>query len=254
MKTGEKVLPRVFNFSGGQSSAYMTLKHYRENDLVIFTDTAREHPKTYEFIDQFEKHEGIPIIRLKWRNEENAFRALLESRDYKILPNRLHRFCTDELKVRTVKRYLKSIGIREYQNYLGFRLDEPLRVARRRERYRYKKVHDRFPLFEDGITKEMVDAFWKTKPYRLEIPRVLGNCTLCPLKGQNAILRILSNYPELADEWVRDEDEAFARHGRRITYFQGISIRELRDMAQMNLFSNADMNAVESAFNCACTA
>ena len=44
-------MKRVINFSGGKTSALMTIMNYREGDLVIFTDTGREHPKTYKFIN-----------------------------------------------------------------------------------------------------------------------------------------------------------------------------------------------------------
>jgi hypothetical protein len=38
----QKLLPRVFNFSGGQTSAYMVIKYSKPEDIVIFTDTGRE--------------------------------------------------------------------------------------------------------------------------------------------------------------------------------------------------------------------
>lgn len=47
---------RLINFSGGKTSAYMTIKNYREGDYVVFTDTGREHPKTYKFINDFEAY------------------------------------------------------------------------------------------------------------------------------------------------------------------------------------------------------
>jgi 3'-phosphoadenosine 5'-phosphosulfate sulfotransferase (PAPS reductase)/FAD synthetase len=44
-------MQRVINFSGGKTSAYMTIKYYKPGDLVIFCDTGREHFKTYKFIN-----------------------------------------------------------------------------------------------------------------------------------------------------------------------------------------------------------
>ena len=70
-------MQRVINFSGGKTSAYMTIHEYREGDLVIFCDTGREHEKTYKFINDFEAYENIPITRLKYYNEEKPFDALL---------------------------------------------------------------------------------------------------------------------------------------------------------------------------------
>jgi hypothetical protein len=245
-------LVRVFNFSGGKTSAFMTIKYRQPGDLVIFCDTGREHPKTYKFIDDFERFENIPVIRLRYYNEEKPFKALLERKKYKVIPNRVKRFCTDELKIKVCKRYLRSIGIRTFENFIGFRSDEEFRVVRRK--YKFKKVIDRFPLFEDGIDKIQINEYWKNKPYNLEIPSILGNCTLCFMKGKNALISILTLYPELADEWIADEDEA-QKNGKLggHTYFPDITIRELRDIAQNNLFSNIDLTEQTPAYTCTCT-
>ena len=121
-------MQRVINFSGGKTSAYMTIQEYKEGDLVIFCDTGREHPKTYKFINDFEAFENIPIIRLKY---EGGFEALLKKT--KGIPNQFKRYCTVELKVKTARRYLRSLKITKYENLIGFRYDEPLRVKRRKK-------------------------------------------------------------------------------------------------------------------------
>ena len=59
-------MQRVINFSGGKTSALMTIMNYREGDLVIFADTGREHDKTYKFINDFEAYENIPVIRISY--------------------------------------------------------------------------------------------------------------------------------------------------------------------------------------------
>jgi hypothetical protein len=245
---------RVFNFSGGKTSAFMTIKYYKPGDLVVFCDTGREHPKTYKFINDFEAFEGIPVIRISYMNTNHPFDIMLYKKKYKIIPNRVKRICTDVLKIKTCKAYLRGVGIREYENYIGFRADESKRVLKRKQES--KKVHDKFPLFEDGINKQHVDQYWSSKPYTLEIPSILGNCTLCFMKGKNAIMAILSVYPELADEWINDEEmseKLYPNNGH--TYFQGCTIKQLRDMAQNNLFQDYHESLAElrPAFDCACT-
>ena len=183
----------VFNFSGGKTSAYMVIHYWKPGDLVIFTDTGREHPKTYKFIHDFEAHENIPVIKISYKNSETPFDTFLSERKYKVIPKRVKRICTVELKVKTCKRYLRSIGVTEFNNFIGFRADEPLRIKRRVQKY--KKVHDKFPLYYDGITKPIINEYWANKPYNLEIPSILGNCTLCFMKGKNAIINILASYP-----------------------------------------------------------
>ena len=245
-------MKNIFNFSGGKTSAYMVIHYWKPGDLVIFTDTGREHPKTYKFIHDFEAFENIPVIKISYKDSDNPFDEMLAKRKHKQLPNRMKRICTVELKIRTCKRYLKSIGIIRFNNIIGFRYDEELRVKRHVEKY--KKVKTIFPLYENKIDKAIINNFWNKKNYNLEIPSILGNCTLCFMKGKNAIINILSTYPELAKEWIKDEEIAqqHGKHGGH-TYFPDITYKQLLSIAQNNLFKDIDLNNISSAYNCSCT-
>lgn len=238
-------MQRVINFSGGKTSAFMTIQEYKEGDLVIFCDTGREHPKTYKFINDFEAFENIPIIRLKY---DGGFEKLIERK--KGIPNNFKRFCTVELKIKTARRYLRSLNITKYENLIGFRHDEPLRIARRKKMW--VNVTDKFPLFENKINKNAINKYWECKPYNLEIPSILGNCTLCFMKGKNAILSILSVYPELANEWIEDENKSKLL-GKNYTYFNDITMQQIKNIAQNNLFKEQDLTQLNPAFDCACT-
>jgi len=247
-----KILQRVINFSGGKTSAFMTIHEYREGDIVLFCDTGREHQKTYKFIHDFEAHEQIPVT---WINYDGYFDGFLAKNNYRRIPNRMKRICTVELKVNTAKRYLKSIGIIRFENLIGFRADEPKRVEGRIEHF--KKVVTRFPLYEQGIDKQMINEYWKNKPYTLEITSILGNCTLCFMKGVNAISSILTIYPELAEPWINDEKQSEKQFGH--TYFPGVTIEQIRDRAQNNLFKDLpeyvefQLSQMQPSLTCACT-
>lgn len=241
-------MQRIINFSGGKTSAYMTIHEYREGDLVIFCDTGREHPKTYKFINDFEAHEGIPIIRVMF---EGGFRGMLEKKKWKLIPNRVKRECTIELKIKTAKRWLRANhGKQNYEWLVGFRADEERRVKGYEQRQQY--IHPKFPLYEQGIDKAMVNDYWSKKHYTLEIPAILGNCTLCFLKGKNAIINIMRSYPELAKEWIEDE-EMSKKFGNGHTYFQDTTYKHLLMMAQNDLFKGQDLTDLNPAFNCSCT-
>ncbi len=73
----------------------------------------------------------------------------------------------------------------------------------------------------------MIIDYFANKPYDLEIPHILGNCDLCFMKGQNAIMAILKISPELADKWIEDEENPTNIYGH--TYFQNTTMRQLRD-------------------------
>lgn len=234
-------MKRVINFSGGRTSAYMTILEYRKGDIVLFCDTGREHPKTYKFIHDFEAHEGIPVIWLKY---EGGFEGLLKRRPHSI-PNQAWRFCTHELKVMTARKYLREHKIKKYENLIGFRADEPQRLKGRESRW--LTVTNKYPLFDKGITKADVLAFWKAKPYDLEVPTILGNCDLCFLKGKGAIVAIMKQFPELADKWIADEQRINA------TYLKGISYSQLLEISKRPELKQQDLFELQPAFNCACT-
>ena len=67
------------------------------------------------------------------------------------------------------------------------------------------------------------------------------------MKGKNAILAILREYPELADEWINDEKNS------KYTYFNGVTIETLKSIAQNNLFKEFDLDNINPAYDCACT-
>jgi hypothetical protein len=232
---------KVFNFSGGRTSAMMVAENYQKGDLVIFCDTGREHPNTYKFIHDFEAFENIPVIYLKY---EGGFENLIAKK--KIVPNIMMRFCTIELKIKTARRYLRSIGLTKYENIIGFRHDEQRRIANYKEHW--KTVKTSFPLNDAKVTKQDVLNYWQNKPYNLQTPAILGNCDLCFLKGKNAIIQILREQPELADKWIADEKNVNG------TYINGISYEKMLHLSKQPYFKQQDLFNLEPAFNCACTA
>jgi len=239
-------MKRVINFSGGKTSALMTiLLKPTADDIVLFTDTGREHLLTYKFIDDFERNENIKVTRISYNGKFDGF---LQSKDYKRIPNRMMRTCTEELKINASKRYLRQLGVRSFENYIGFRFDEPKRVLQFKEKF--KKVKTFFPLYEQGINKEMVNQFWLNKKYNLEIPSILGNCDLCFLKGKDNIIKILQLYPELADKWIKDEEESKRHFGH--TYFPDVTYKGLLQIAQSQK-SLFDLEDALPAYNCSCT-
>jgi len=235
-------MQRVINFSGGKSSALMTILIYKHGDIVLFCDTGREHPKTYKFINDFEANENIPVIRTSF---PGMFEGMIQKQGGKCVPNRVMRFCTKYLKIIAARKYLLSIDVTECENCIGFRADEQKRIVRSKSRW--VKFHQRFPLNELNIKKEDVEAYWKQKKYTLEIPHILGNCDLCFMKGKNAILTIMRDYPELAEKWIRDEQLTGG------TYFKDTSYSQLLSLATTQKISS-DINKITPAYDCACTA
>lgn len=221
--------PTCISFSGGRTSAYMLKRILEINSglpdeaIVCFSNTGKEEEATLKFVQDCSDHWGVVIHWLEYRAEnlkfervrfENAsrngepFEALIRQRQF--LPNPVARFCTVELKVRTIHRYLKSIGWTEWSSYLGIRADEQRRYAKIKNQD-YGKHEERFaPLAMDGVTSKIVGDFWASNWFDLELPNhngktMHGNCDLCFLKGGSQIVSLINEKPERADWWARME-------------------------------------------------
>ena len=225
--------PTCISFSGGRTSAYMLYKVLEAHQMslpdeaiVCFANTGKEDEATLRFVQDCSERWGVPIIWLEYlayiddepkfkkvtfetasRNGE-PFEALIRKRGY--VPNPVARFCTVELKVRTIHRYLKSIGWTEWDSMLGIRADEQRRLAKIGNQDYGKHEEKQAPLGKAGITKEDIGAFWKSQPFDLGLPNnngvtMHGNCDLCFLKGGAQILSLIAEKPERAIWWANIE-------------------------------------------------
>jgi 3'-phosphoadenosine 5'-phosphosulfate sulfotransferase (PAPS reductase)/FAD synthetase len=211
------------------------------HDYVCFADTGKERPETYEFVDRCEKFWGIRIHRV-WR--EGYYDGLL--RDKGRLPSAWRRFCTGELKVKPMKRFMRGMGHDFWTVCLGIRADEPVRAAKIRnlnatgtgEPFDYD-----MPLVRWGISKEDVLKFWRSMPFDLALRPDQSNCDLCFLKGRRTLLRLIAEEPHRAQWWAEWERTL----GK--TFRSDISYEKMLDMAtsQMSL----DF-APDDEFQCFC--
>lgn len=123
------------------------------------------------------------------------------------LPNTRTRMCSVQLKIRTRDRFLRSIGVLDFDSYIGIRADEAHRVNEILTNVdKYETPH--FPLVTDKVTKRDVDSFWDRQPFRLEIPNYMGNCKFCFLKRYWKRIRVAQEDPS-AIEWAARQEEVF---------------------------------------------
>ena len=225
--------PTCISFSGGRTSAYMLWRVLQSNEglpddaIICFANTGKEEEATLEFVRDCAEYWQVPITWLEFRDTEDRFEvvtfetasrngepfeALIRKRNY--LPNPVTRFCTIDLKIRPIGRYLLSLGMAdtkteaENMSMIGMRADEQRRAA---------KIADksRIPLVTAGITKEDVGAFWRAQPFDLGLPNnngvtMHGNCDLCFLKGGAQILSLIAEKPARAVWWAGMEALALA--------------------------------------------
>lgn len=129
------------------------------------------------------------------------FEALILSRMY--LPNQQMRFCTIEMKVRTAKRFLRSLGWDHWVNCVGLRADEPHRLNKPPPKDRWTVWT---PLATAGVGRMHVSGFWQQSHFDLRLPNVKGNCWLgncdgCFLKSEASVAAFTRDYPDDAFWW-----------------------------------------------------
>lgn len=220
--------PSVISFSGGRTSGFMLAKVLEahggklpEYVKVVFCNTGLEHPKTLDFVLNVSKNWGIEIVwleyvgrkiepRYKTTNHKDAsrngepFGILIDERQY--LPNPVARFCTVELKIRLLDRYMKDVygdSFKKHNQLIGLRYDEPRRVANIKKNTRRNPALT--PMFDARHTLPDVMSFWNKQPFDLDIPQHQGNCQGCFLKSRYRLDLVAKETPEALDWWIEQE-------------------------------------------------
>jgi 3'-phosphoadenosine 5'-phosphosulfate sulfotransferase (PAPS reductase)/FAD synthetase len=231
--------PALISFSGGRTSGFMLWNIIQahggslpEDIHVVFANTGKEAPETLDFVNDISKKWGIkinwlemylgderPIYRTKEVTYETAarngepFEALLDHRKY--LPNPVTRFCTSELKIKVMYRFMRKIkGYKDWYNVIGLRYDEPRRVSSAMKQY--NTWTNLTPMHDAKHTVEDVSNFWNSQNFDLNLTNAngktpAGNCDLCFLKGMDTTISILKERPEMADWWIKQEQK-FGKH------------------------------------------
>jgi 3'-phosphoadenosine 5'-phosphosulfate sulfotransferase (PAPS reductase)/FAD synthetase len=279
--------PTCISFSGGRSSAYMLWRILDSNGgmpadaVAVFANTGKEDDATLRFVDECASRWDVPVVWLEYtskadpsrfqivafgnaaRNGEPFERAI---NDHNMLPNPIARYCTKELKIRTIDRYLRSTrGWKpgDFEMMIGIRADESRRVAKIRASN--GREGDRTaPLASAGITAADVGRFWKAQPFDLQLPNMSGktmhgNCDLCFLKPAAQVLALITESPERAIWWVTQESRP-TRHAKETGHIakheQPSRFRDDRpSYAQMLTFTQRQMQLFdpdEQAIACFC--
>lgn len=214
--------PTCISFSGGRTSAYMLWRVLQSNNglpsdaVVCFANTGKEDERTLQFVRECSFNWGVDIAWLEFTSDKEKFKKvsfksasrngepfaeLIEKRSF--LPNSVMRFCTSELKILTIERYMSSIGFDDFETMIGIRADEPRRIVKMRE----KKL---MPLVRAGVTQADVQNFWKYSGFDLGIDfrdgvTAFGNCDLCFMKPMHQIMSMVQDKPERAVWWANQE-------------------------------------------------
>ncbi len=227
--------PALISFSGGRTSGFMLWNIIQAHGgtlpkdiYVTFANTGKEAPETLDFVHEIGQKWGVkihwlelyfgeerPVYRTKEVTYETAsrngepFEALIDRRKY--LPNPVARFCTSELKVKVMSRFMRKLkGHKTWYNVIGLRYDEPRRVSSAmRQNNPWENV---LPMYHAKHDVKDVTDFWEKQNFDLNLTNfsgktLAGNCDLCFLKGKDTKIKLLKERPEMADWWIKQEQK-----------------------------------------------
>lgn len=260
--------PALISVSGGRTSGFMLRQIIDAHggklpaDVIpVFCNTGKEVEATLLFVKELSER-FTPIKWLEYRNDGGhrfvevdycsasrkgePFDQVIAHRG--MVPCRVARFCSGELKTRTGNRYAKSLGWEEWTRAVGMRADEPRRaVSLAADCPEETPV---CPMYRAGHTLEDVMAFWRQQPFDLELPggdNAFGNCDCCFLKRRVRIEKVMLAKPD-AGEWWANHEEATGSVFRidRPTYRQMLT--------QLSVQGRLLDDAIEDdTLPCACT-
>lgn len=169
MKTTKKI---IVSTSGGKDSTATLItaiqKYGKDNVIGVFCDTGWEHPKTYKYIEYLKEKTGVKIKNI--RNEK--FKTVPDLiRHKKIFPSSMRRFCSVNMKVIPMIKFLMEFKISnpgiDIENWIGIRADESLN---RQEKYGHFIADDVFDYCDIyNLTKKQAKIL---KDVRLRYPVV----------------------------------------------------------------------------------
>jgi len=237
--TSPYILPEgnvLISVSGGRTSGYMLYKilevnnGLRDDVLVAFANTGREMQGTIDFVREMQSRWGVHIHWLEYRKEKpkfeevghnsvsmngRPFMEMVESTSSnKFLPNQNMRYCTQELKVKTIKRFLVANQWKRWTNTVGIRGDE----LRRTKPSKDKRWVNWYPLAQAGVTVSDVNDFWKMQSFDLQIMKGSGNCDGCFLKSEATLAAMMREYPERMQWWADMEQKTGGKFHKTRTY------------------------------------
>jgi 3'-phosphoadenosine 5'-phosphosulfate sulfotransferase (PAPS reductase)/FAD synthetase len=198
---------------------------------VLFCNTGKEAEETLIFVRECAQRLGVNIVWLEYESNEvqrKRWRVVdfdsasrrgepLEKifGDRRFLANPVKRICTAYGKIKPMKYYAQDVlGFKNWDVAIGFRADEPRRVAKLAvpDREPMERIA---PLARAGVSVRDVADFWEAADFDLGLPNhggtsPHGNCDLCFLKGAARVFSLICEKPSRAVWWIGQESRQLA--------------------------------------------
>lgn len=223
----EKRVKHILSLSGGKDSAALAI--YMRDRVpemeYIFSDTGKELPETYEYLDRISSYLGKEVTRL---NADVGFDHWYEMYGG-MIPSNHRRWCTRDLKLKPFERHC---GNDEVINYVGLRADE------NRSGYISHKPNIKavYPFREDGLVLRDIEEILRQSgvgmPPYTKWGRTRSGCYFCFYQQKIEWVRLRETYPDLYDK-AKAYEKPYAKTGSFFTWSQGESLTELERPERM---------------------
>jgi len=217
-----------------QSSAIAALivKGELMPDLAIIVDTEREASTTWDYMNKWVKpaleSAGCELHRV--RKSKYATVDLFGGKSDDILIpaftdqsgeiGKLRTWCSNEWKVRVIRRWATEQGVKSANSWIGFTIDELRRVTQP-----LGKWENRYPLIERRMSRgdciALVESMgWPTPPR--------SSCWMCPNHTNREWQELKGNNPKdferavKLEKYLRKKDDAIYLTGQGVTLDEAV--------------------------------
>ena len=218
----------VLGISGGKDSAalaiYMRMYHPEIDIQYFFTDTGKELPEVYDFLNELEGVLGKEILKLSSYKTFDYYLKMFNN----YLPSPQTRWCTRMLKLNPFQDWIKpwlDAGEDVY-SYVAIRADEEHRTGLTQA---HPHLHVELPFRKAGIKKDGVLEILETAGIGLPKYyewRSRSGCTFCFFQQKIEWVHLLERHPEAFREAMEYELISL-NSGAPFTWSQGESLEQL---------------------------
>ena len=226
----------VAAWSGGKDSTYMIDELLRRGDKldeIVFCDTGYEFDIMYDYIERMEKYwnwkfPDLKITKLNWGDGKKIWKRWSNTKFTKgQYVGQMRGFpfhmgmswCTREMKVNPMKKYLKSLDKENIIEYIGIASDEPKRV---------RDTGERYPMVEWGVTEreaaEILVERGLHNPLYNHFHRT--GCFHCPKQSLTSLYKLWVHYPKEWNKIVKMQKK-YIKKDAGVWEFKGYHVDEL---------------------------
>jgi len=234
-----KPVRHILSLSGGKDSAALAIyMRDRVPDMeYMFSDTRKELPETYEYLERISSYLGKEVTRL---NADVGFDHWYELYGG-MIPSNHRRWCTRALKLQPFE---KHCGDDQVVNYVGLRADED-RSGYISQKPNIKAV---YPFKEDGLILRDIEEILRSSgvgmPPYTKWGRTRSGCYFCFYQQKIEWVRLKETHPDLYDK-AKAYEKPYEKTGNFFTWSQGESLVEMEQPARVEQIKREHVIRIE---------